>query len=67
MKKYPFLIGAVTGVTCVPECMFMQPCVDVFECMRVCEEEVCSLVILKPHCEDKYSYINTFCHSPADN
>lgn len=22
---------------------------------------------LMPHCEDNYSYINTFCHSPADD
>lgn len=36
--KYPFLIGAVTGVTCVPGCMFTQQCVDVFESMRVCKE-----------------------------
>lgn len=29
MKKYPFLIGEVTGVTGVPECMFVHKCVDV--------------------------------------
>lgn len=35
LKKYPFRIGAVTGVMCVPECM--QQCVYVSECMRVCK------------------------------
>lgn len=73
-KKYPFLIGAVTGVSCVPEWMLMQQCVDVFQCVSVRKEWqwllLYSLVIfffLMPHFEDKYSYINTFCHSPADN
>lgn len=38
MKKYPFLIGAVTGVMCEPECMFMWWCMYVFACITVCRE-----------------------------
>lgn len=69
MKKYPFRIGAVTGVMCV----FLDVCNTAYasECMGVCKWQqllLYSLVILKPHCDEyKYSHTYTFCHSPADN
>lgn len=76
----PFLNGEVTGVTCVPECMFMKLCVDVFVRMRVWTEWLWLLLysllnfleelfcFLMPHCEDKHSYTFTFYfHFPADN
>lgn len=54
MKKCPFLIGAVTGVMCEPECVFyvmMYGCV----CVHCSVQEVAAsfFFFLKPHCEDK--------------
>lgn len=75
-KKYPFLIGAVTGVMCVCVCLCNKVwmCLSAWECARSGIGSSCTLVnflkfffLLMPHCEDKYSYINMFCHSPADD
>lgn len=57
MKKYPFLIGAVTGVTCVPGCvlnvrMCVCVCACAWECARSGSRSFCTLVILKPRCEE---------------